>query len=86
MNISSHSYPIITTIFHIPYGFNGPSDAQAAEQNENSAYTQLLRSEMLGIREEKGEPFALDSGASGGKKDGLFSRTGYGSIPIDTLL
>jgi len=41
---------------------------------------------MLGIREEKGEPFALDSGASGGKKDGLFSRTGYGSIPIDTLL
>jgi hypothetical protein len=31
---------------------------------------------MLGIREEKGEPFASDRGASGGKKHGLFSRTG----------
>lgn len=32
------------------------SGQPAAEQNENnSAYTQLLRSEMLGIREEKGE-------------------------------
>ena len=42
-----------------PSAHHPGSEAQAAEQNENnSAYTQLLRSEMLGIREEKGEPFA----------------------------
>ena len=51
INPTQRPFPTVTTWW--------PQKNQAAtEQNENhSAYTQLLRSELLGIREEKnGEP------------------------------
>ena len=49
-----HENPILR-----PYAQDHSNPQAPGEQNENnSAYTQLLRSEMLGIREEKGETLA----------------------------